>query len=96
MVLGGRWLEVLHQLFERAHRLRIAHQLFLHLLDLLHQLLGLRFLGDLQQHGLSRRRDNHLSLLPQQLDALAAKAGALIVAMAQLQAKPVKLALQRG
>ena len=91
----GRRLEILEQFLERPGGFRIAEQPFLHLLDLLHQFLGLGLLCDLEKDGLAGGGDDHLGLLTEHLDALAAQTRPSVVAVTQLQPQVVELSLQR-
>ncbi len=77
---------MLEELFQRPPGLGIGQQALLQLPDLLHQLPRLRLLRYLQEHRLRGRGDDHLGLLPQQFDPLAAEAGPRILAMAELGA----------
>ena len=90
-----RRLEIPEEFFQSPGGLWIAEKPFLHLLDLLHEFLGLRFLCHLEQDGLAGGGDDHLGLLTKHLDALAAQTRAGVVAMTELQAKIVEFSLQR-
>ena len=75
-----------HQLLE----LGILRQLFLEPAQLAHELLHLHFLRDLHQHGLGRRRGDHLHLLADHLEPFAGHAGALVLAAAEARLQLVE------
>ena len=92
----GRRLKVPHQILQRPHGVGILHQLLLELLDLRHELPGLRLLRHLQQYRLGGGRDDHLRLLAEHLDPLAAEAGTRVVTVTQLAAQGIEFALEWG